>query len=65
MYYKVPKERLLSLLRAEIELSLLEYYGVGNWGCYEDAINDTYGDGEGAANNIPENELLKEFKEIK
>lgn len=65
MYYEVPKERLLSLLRAEIKLGLLEDYGVDNWDCYDDAVNDSCNDGEYAANNIPEDELLKEFKEIK
>ncbi len=65
MYFEVPKSRLLALLKSEAELGLLEDYGVDNWDCYEDAINDTFNDGKYAVNNLSEDELLSEFKEIK
>ena len=64
MSFEVPKYRLLALLKAEAELKLLEDYGVDNWDCYEDAINDTFNYGKGAVNNLSYNELLSEFKEI-
>ena len=65
MYFEVPKSRLLALLKSEAELGLLKDYGVDNWDCYEDAINDTFNDGKYAVNNLSEDELLSEFKEIK
>ena len=65
MYFEVPKKRLLDLLKYEAELGLLEDYGVDNWGCYEDAINDTYNDGKYAVSNLSDEELLSGFKEIK
>lgn len=65
MYFEVSKSRLLALLKSEAELGLLEDYGVDNWNCYEDAINDTFNDGKYAVNNLSEDELLSEFKEIK
>ena len=65
MYFEVSKSRLLALLKSEAELGLLEDYGVDNWDCYEDAINDTFNDGKYAVNNLSEDELLSEFKEIK
>lgn len=64
MSFEVPKSRLLALLKAEAELGLLEDYGVDNWVYYEDAINDTACDGEHAVNNLSDDELLSEFKEI-
>lgn len=64
MSFEVPKSRLLALLKAEAELGLLEDYGVDNWDCYEDAIKDTASDGKYAVNNLSDDELLSEFKEI-
>ena len=64
MSFEVPKSRLLALLKAEAELRLLEDYGVDNWDCYKDAINDTACDGKCAVNNLSDDELLSKFKEI-
>lgn len=64
MSFEVPKYRLLTLLKAEAELGLLKDYGVDNWDWYEYAINDTFNDGKYAVNNLSDNELLSEFKEI-
>lgn len=64
MSFEVPKYRLLALLKAEAELGLLKDYGVDNWDWYEYAINDTFNDGKYAVNNLLDNELLSEFKEI-
>lgn len=64
MSFEVPKYRLLALLKAEAKLKLLEDYGVDNWDWYENAINDTFNYGKGAVNNLSDNELLSEFKEI-
>ena len=64
MSFEVPKSRLLALLKAEKMLELLKDYGVDNWDCYEDAINDTYCGGQYAINNLSNDKLLSEFKEI-
>lgn len=63
MSFEVSKSRLLALLKAEATLELLKDYGVENWDCYEDAINDTYCGGRCAVNNLSDDILLSEFKE--
>ena len=64
MSFEVPKSRLLALLKTEKTLELLKDYGVDNWEDYEDAINDTYCGGQYAVNNLSDDKLLIEFKEI-
>ena len=64
MSFEVSKYRLLALLKAEAELKLLKDYGVDNWDWYEHAINDTFNYGKDAVNNLSDNKLLSEFKEI-
>lgn len=64
MSFEVPKYRLLALLKAEAELGLLKDYGIDSCDWYKYAINDTFNDGKDAVNNLSDNELLSEFKEI-
>ena len=40
---QISKERYAQLLRAEYELSCLEYWGVDNWTGYDDALNTSEG----------------------
>lgn len=39
-YYKIPKETLLNLLAARLELYQLEYSGVDNWSWYGEGYQE-------------------------